>query len=279
MRRRVQGIAIAGRKLARELVNVGRHAPAGVTARFVANLALALPAIAREGTLAPADRRFGDAPIELPSASLRWPGRHFGLIRELVFRRVYEARPGFEVVHGDVVVDLGANCGLFTCMAAARGARVVAIEAQRGFIEEIEQNAALNGLSARVTPVWAMVHGDHGVFASADVRQRASHMRGLEPPDRELSEILDAHGIDRVDLLKMDIEGSEFGLFAAPGAWLGRVRRIVAEVHAGHGDARALMGRIRDAGFDVTRLDADLLEADPPWDAPSQFFFCARRDA
>lgn len=266
----------SARKLKRELGNVVRCAPRGVALRYVRNVALRLPAILRARTLVPADEPFAGELIELPTASLRWPGENFGLIRELVFRRVYEAVDGFGVAAGDRVVDLGANCGLFSCMAAARGARVVAVEAQRGFIDEIAENAERNGLGDRVAPVWAMIDSDTGALASEETRRRASHMRGLDPPVRDLDEILEEHGVTSVDLMKIDIEGAEFSLFADPGPWLARTRRIVAELHAERGDVLALVAGLEAAGFATTRLDSELRPR-PSASSPSQFVYATRR--
>lgn len=39
------------------------------------------------------------------------------------------------------------------------------------------------------------------------------------------------HGLDRIDLLKMDIEGSEREVLADPSAWIDRVDALIVELH------------------------------------------------
>jgi len=51
------------------------------------------------------------------------------------------------------------------------------------------------------------------------------------PPVVALGDVLDTHRFERVDLLKIDIEGSEFSLFEGECGWLDRVQRITMEVH------------------------------------------------
>ena len=51
-----------------------------------------------------------------------------------------------------------------------------------------------------------------------------------------MDSILTEHGIDEIDLLKVDIEGAESQLFGAGcESWLGRSKRIYMELH---GDKR-----------------------------------------
>ncbi len=46
-----------------------------------------------------------------------------------------------------------------------------------------------------------------------------------------ISQLLSAHDIREIDLLKCDIEGAEKELFENSRAWIGRVRYMVVELH------------------------------------------------
>jgi hypothetical protein len=60
-------------------------------------------------------------------------------------------------------------------------------------------------------------------------------------------------GIDRVDLLKIDIEGSEAELFAHNTGWLSRARNICIELHG---------GQCREIFFNaLSGFDYELVEA------------------
>ena len=50
-----------------------------------------------------------------------------------------------------VVLDVGANIGIYTLLAAKRGARVIAIEADPRNVEKLRHHVHLNGFDDRVT--------------------------------------------------------------------------------------------------------------------------------
>jgi len=64
--------------------------------------------------------------------------------------------------------------------------------------------------------------------------------------------------IDRIGLLKIDIEGGEFAVFADSDLrWLEKVDQIALEVHLDYGDAVSLVEVIRCHGFTVELQDND----------------------
>lgn len=174
-------------------------------------------------------------------------------------RDVYRFRdPDFRPRPGMFVVDLGANAGLFSLYAAISGANVLAVEAQSGFAPTFDELMERNGVADRVTLVHALVGWTTGVLADADRRAAATHW-GSEPPRPQLSELFDDHvpAEREIDLVKIDIEGSEYDLFA-DSSWLSRVRRLVMEAHDGFGNPEDLVSTLTRSGFAVRRADADL---------------------
>jgi len=265
------------RRFVDEYAAVARSVDPETLVRYTGAIALALPDILRTRLLAPADARLPDRVVRVRTGgrTLRVPSRHFGLVRELYCRRVYSYVPGFEAEPGEQVVDLGANVGAFTVLAAAGGARVLSVEAQDGFAPEFWELMRLNGCDDRVELVHGLIGASVGALADPKRRAAASHM-GAEPGTVSMTELLERHAIDRVDLMKVDIEGSEFAVFADPDGWLDRVERLVMEVHAHFGDPGALTRDLERAGFRVTRVDTAGREVgdDFPGDV---FLFATRR--
>jgi FkbM family methyltransferase len=177
-------------------------------------------------------------------------------------RNVY-LRTGFVMPRTGWVLDLGANCGLFSVWAALAGAQSVAVEAQQGFEPEIRCLAEHNGVSDRVHVKIALADGTVAVGATAgvladDLRWAAtSHGARQRPAGVSVPQLMSAHRIDRIRLLKVDIEGGEFAVFASGEdlRWLDQVERVVMEVHGDFGDAAALVGRLRQHGFAVDLRD------------------------
>jgi hypothetical protein len=135
-------------------------------------------------------------------------------------------------------MDLGCNVGVFTVLAASAGKCVVAVEAQAGMLQRAESNLSLNGCAHRTQLIHGLVGAETGVFC-AD-RASLTDPRIGDPPRLSMSEL--TANLPRIDLLKIDIEGSEFALFAEEGnpSWLNKVRRIAMEVHPKFGSAASL---------------------------------------
>ncbi|CAJ60700.1 MULTISPECIES: FkbM family methyltransferase [Frankia] len=266
------------RRLIGDVRAVAAVAGGPTAVRFAAAIVRHAPAVLRTGTLDAADRamaRGSHTYRPLPGVQVTLPGGSFGGAREMYCRGVYHALPGFAPSAGEIVVDLGANQGLFSVLAARAGADVIAVEAQRGFASVFVNHAAANGVSHRIQLLHALVGPSTGVFADAAARQGATHWDG-DVERLTLAQVLESGGVDQVDLLKLDIEGSEFALFGEPD-WLDAVGRLVMEVHPGFGDPADLVARLRRHGFEVTLLDNDLRRVRDLAGAPSGYLY-ARRD-
>lgn len=177
-------------------------------------------------------------------------GGVFGLAREIYGRQVYFAQPGFRLKSGDVVVDLGANVGVFTTLAARIASKVIAVEAQSGFIEQIGANLALNDVADKVSIEFGLIGPESGVFSDVERLRSSSHFKEL-PPVLSMNELLAQHKVQLVDFLKIDIEGSEFHLFRDNPEWLRRVKKVAMEVHPEFGNVDHLVAALAAQDFKV----------------------------
>lgn len=187
------------------------------------------------------------------------------LIWEIWKFRVYEdAR--VSIRPGDVVVDIGAHIGVFAVWAAqrAQGGRVYAYEASRANYELLVENQRLNGapnLHAENLAVFDQPGrhdfyrpGGNGALGSLLQDQRAEKevVTATTLPD-----LLADRGLERIDYLKMDVEGAEYPiLLHCPAETLDRVSNVVLEYHELEGapwGPRDLEDRLRACGFQVSR--------------------------
>jgi FkbM family methyltransferase len=197
-------------------------------------------------------------------------------------RNVY-LRTGLVMPSMGWVVDLGANCGLFSVWAALTGARSIAVEAQHGFAQKIHRLAVHNAVDERVHIEIAIASGvktsgsQVGQLADSQVWSQTCHGSPTNPVDRSVPELMAAHGIDRVGLLKMDIEGGEFAILAAEEdlGWLHQVDQLAIELHGSHGDVPAITGRLRDAGLAVDLRD-DFGRRAPATSSSVSYAYCRR---
>jgi FkbM family methyltransferase len=170
---------------------------------------------------------------------------------------------------GDVVVDLGANIGVFSLAMAHDGARCHAFEPVAGTRGRLLRNVEANGLSKSIvvqpfgvagrTERVAIKMGTSSIHtslhSSGQVDERAGEMIDVLP----LADALARTGEPRIDLVKVDIEGAEQEMFEnAPPDVLTPVRKVVMEFH-GHirpGARAAAEKALTAAGLLIVRVDA-----------------------
>jgi FkbM family methyltransferase len=262
---RIADPARTSRRAAADVVSVCRHARPASAARWLTSFAVHLAECKRTRSLVPADRIWvrAGARFQPPGgAVISLPGSYTAGAREMYCRNVY-LRTGFVMPRTGWVLDLGANRGLFSVWAALAGAQVVAVEAQQGFEPEIRRLAAHNGVSDRVHVKIALAGGairagaNTGLVADDQRWSATSHGAPQRPIAISVPQLMSTHHIDRIGLLKVDIEGGEFAVFDSGEdlRWLDQVDQVVTEVHGEFGDGAALARRLGEHGFDLELRD------------------------
>ena len=173
------------------------------------------------------------------------------------------------------IVDAGANIGMFSVWAGRQlpQARILALEPFPETFARLQYNLRLNQLQRRVDAVQFALCAESGERAMPAASE--SQRRTLVPADRKcaddrvvsvpsisLPELMDRYELNQIDLLKMDIEGSEWEvLLSTPASVFRSIRRIqfeYHEVHARFGYTKAaLFEHLRDAGYRLTFCHED----------------------
>jgi FkbM family methyltransferase len=179
----------------------------------------------------------------LVDARTAWGGRFRCDLRDLVQSRVYyfgvwepslTALVEQRLQPGDVFVDVGANVGYFSLLAAQRvgpAGSVVSVEASPRVAELLRGNVALTGAdNVRVLNVAAADrHGTVAVYAGppgnvGTTSLLSDHGGRYEThvPAAPLTTLLEPAELERVRLLKIDVEGAELPILLD----------ILANIHA-----------------------------------------------
>lgn len=141
-----------------------------------------------------------------------------------------------------IVVDVGANIGTFALNVLWRrpAARVTCVEPSPDNLGYLKRNLKSFGRhSAVVLPVAVTDHeGDARLVGSTSDALRVEHGNGGEVETVTLKSLIHEH----VDLLKIDIEGSETEALAGAGGCLSHVDRVVLEYHDFAGGNTSLPG-------------------------------------
>ncbi len=233
--------------------------------------------ILRDKTLSRVDLAMSRAPRRyyVCGETISLQGVSFGGARELYGRQVYFALPEFRLRPTDVVVDLGANIGVFTTLAGRLASKVVAVEAQSEFLQLIRSHADINHCGEKVSVEFGLIGPDSGWFSDLRQLESASHYRE-SPPVLSMNELLARYAIHTINFLKIDIEGSEFSLFSNHLEWLSKVKKIAMEVHPQFGSVATLVSILEKHYFHVRLLDHEQRPVNCIADAPG-YLFALRR--
>jgi hypothetical protein len=184
----------------------------------------------------------------------------FGIARELYVRDCYfRFLPDEFVRSARIVVDIGANRGAFSSMMTAVASKIVAVEADPDLEKVIRHNLTSNGFKDFGIEI-AFI-GDGGEQFDLAFRQIT------------MEELFRKYKLDRVDLMKLGIEGSEFPLFRDP-QWLDVVRALTMEVHPDFGDPSEVIGALGRRGFATSMADENLRPVELP--AAASFIYAWR---
>lgn len=155
--------------------------------------------------------------------------------------RCYELPAGSVTERARWIIDAGANVGYATRWLADTypGATVIAIEPDRANVELLRRNVAGRD---NVTVLEAALGTEVGSIELFDVgegpwsyRVGAAGADGgtsvREVPCVSIESLMADFGIDRIDYLKVDIEGAELELFQDAERWIDRVDAVAVELH------------------------------------------------
>jgi FkbM family methyltransferase len=173
--------------------------------------------------------------------------------------------PGYLQLSEDaIVIDVGANIGDFTVHVASlcpRG-RIYAVEPLADNVEMIVLNSGLNGISNVEIVQVALGASEGEVEIDVAGSHSSTYYRTRDAATQRvrlttLAILMKEHGIDRVDLLKMDCEGAEWDILPCSDEILPRIRQICMELHlAGGWTSEKLANWLRDRGYEVIHTPA-----------------------
>lgn len=204
------------------------------------------------------------------------PNEHVG--RYLYLTGEFD-RSVFEVLQahaqpGDVLLDIGANVGYMSAcfLTHVPHSRAVAVDPQPGIVDLLRYNLEPFGPRAIVAPVaLSDRNGECGFHIEPDNRG-ASHILASGEGDVTVEtwtpeRLVEAYGIERVDIVKMDVEGHEETVFGALQGIISRFRPrlILFEDHTDKAaPTGAIGGLLASLGYSVSGVRKRLTKLEFP---------------
>ena len=212
--------------------------------------------------------------FEVERQGLRWRlGPACAMQRRLYYHGAldpYDERELLPLIEpGSVFFDIGSYYGYYALRAAQRGARAFAFEPASANYQRLAQNVALNA-DLRCETFQLALSDSVGTVAMS-VAQEGNRGTGRigapsdgsvateEVATTTLDRFVREHGIDRVDALKLDVEGAEGKVLAGGAETLARCRPVMLMEYNPRClgrfgvEGETLLKMVRDMGYELWR--------------------------
>ncbi len=198
-------------------------------------------------------------------------GSFYHILKEIFVMNDYEIY--YQLRRGDIVIDAGANIGLFTVKAGKEvgpEGKIIAIEPEETHLSFLRRNIEANHLkNVEIVSkgIWSEQRrsnlylydntGYHSLYSDEDFPKGCTLTGVIDIELDTIDNISRELRLNRVDFLKMDIEGSELEALVGAKETLAAndVKLAVASYHRVHGEPtyKALIPQLKDLGFKVMR--------------------------
>jgi len=145
-----------------------------------------------------------------------------------------------EIEKNDIVIDCGAHVGIFSLEVARKAQKVIAIEPHPLNYKLLKLNVTLNELNNVITLPVALWEKDHRWLKLYVAETSVSHTikpnmlgsaRYIYVPSMCLDSVLSKCNLDRVDMIKVDVEGAELQVLKGGKEALRLAKYVVIEAH------------------------------------------------
>jgi FkbM family methyltransferase len=189
---------------------------------------------------------------------------------EIYVRKCYDAAA---LNSGATVIDIGANIGCYSLLAARTVARVIACEPHPENLSILSKNIELNNMTnVEIVPKAisgkagkaSLIIPDNDTFSGRYSLYPGRGERSIEVTLITLEDLIREANLNEIDVLKIDCQGSEYEILYGNAGVLSKVQQIIVEceifpdnIHWSQGELEIFL---RDLGFDVVS-EANLLYA------------------
>lgn len=187
------------------------------------------------------------------------------ILREIFVLHVYDP-PILPIEREDIVVNIGANIGIFSIYAKLiTQNRVIAFEPYPAAFKVLQKNSAANYLEIEALNYAvsnkektqklfiAQSDGGHSFY------DQGRMINYIDVPSVTLERIFELCKIEKIDFLKLDCEGAEFDIILSAGSILNRIKKISMEFHDNvsnytHHDIQAYLSKL---GFNIRVIKSE----------------------
>lgn len=192
------------------------------------------------------------------------------VLNEIWLKNTYNPK-GFEIKDDDIVMDIGAHIGVFSIYAAVltKNGKVYSFEPMPENYKMLKKNISINRIK-NIIPINEAVDskpGSHVLFINEEntggnslLIKNSDKSEKIKVKTTSIEEFMKKYSVDKIDLLKIDCEGSEYNiLFKCPKKILKKISKITMEYHSidKSRNAKTLKKFLENNGFKVSFTSGD----------------------
>ena len=171
---------------------------------------------------------------------------------------------------GSVAIDIGGNIGLVSIYFSRYFDHVYTLEPSKQHFDALTKNITSNNIT-NITLINKAIYIKDGLFPFGgpedNYTMRSLHMATWQDGKNNetveaitLEKLFTDEKIDHVDLLKIDVEGSETEIFSSPSFSVvaNKIDTIIGETHSWSGrHPNQLKGALKSNGFTIEQIPND----------------------
>jgi FkbM family methyltransferase len=192
------------------------------------------------------------------------------MLQEMYRDKIYA--PFLEDKTNSIVLDLGANVGVFSFYAYQFSSKIYALEPAQEHFEVLEHMVKTNEMGDKIIPIKKALALEDGMASFYHNTNKTAH--SLKPvmnnfPDQEekvetiiLDTLFTQYNIKHVDFMKLDVEGVECDILEGEGFKnvKDKIDALIVEYHQWSGrNPSQMVTALNDLGFDVNPIPSEAI--------------------
>lgn len=193
--------------------------------------------------------------------TLRYNTSDVDVFNQVFYHNYYSFNYTTYIKNINTIIDAGANIGMASVYFKNQfpNARIIAIEPESSNYNQLLKNiSGYKNISTEHKGLWnkscllnvedKYENGNWGFVVEEVNDASKSNVEGIS-----VNDILIKYNLDRIDILKMDIEGAELEIFQENYEWLSKVKMLIIETHdfMRKGTSKALFKAMINYNFSV----------------------------
>lgn len=179
-----------------------------------------------------------------------------------------------EVEPNSIVIDIGANIGVYSIFAALKNAMVYSYEPESKNFKLLLENIRLNNFEKNIQPFCIGISGREEerelYLGSSPFHSFYFHQNGGKKTKIKcipLKKIFEENNIERCDILKIDCEGAEFEiLYNTPFECFKKIKKICLEYHLNKNHRiEDLLNFLKEKGFEIIKFKKESKNTGNVW--------------